>query len=225
LKKIYIIYAIVVLIFLYLLITYIHNLNFIFNYNKENYDLKTIIQLERIRPFSYISYYNLGNTYFMNENYDKAISCYELALELFPPEEKECKIRINLALAKFNLINFDITTEDQLNEIISELEEIIDVLTEEGCAHKSDSYGHSKDAQKLKNEIDSIIKSLRDPDGDSLDSNEDEEEQEKPSDKLNDKEQQLRDIQAEGTSQRNEKLDTTFENDTFDYIHYRGKKW
>ena len=47
----------------------------------------------------YINDYNQGNIYYKQKEYGKALESYKKALEQNPPFEKECRIRINMALS------------------------------------------------------------------------------------------------------------------------------
>lgn len=111
----------------------------------------------------YIYYYNKGNEYYQKEEYDKACEKYEKALTYKLPESKECKIRINLALAMVAPVpqvpseNVD---EESVENTIEILEDARDVLTKHGCANSKNDSGHDIDAQVLKNEIDVYLEEL-----------------------------------------------------------------
>lgn len=99
---------------------------------------------------------------YKNGKYDEAINQYEKALQDNNiPEERECKVRINYALAICKTVQVDESDEQSIRNAIKQYESAIDVLTEKGCAHKDDDNGHSKDAQQLKNDIQKEIDRLK----------------------------------------------------------------
>ena len=117
-------------------------------------------------PESYLPYYNLGNAEYKNGNYDRAISNYKKALELGPQHnhEKECDIRVNLALAMLAKIDWaNMKTQKDGQRAIKQLKAARNVLTEEGCANPDDPNGHDEDAEQLKKDIDDMIQQLQNP--------------------------------------------------------------
>ena len=101
----------------------------------------------------WIEPYNMGNSYFKQKKYDKAIEEYDKALkESFLPEKKECDIRVNKALSMVIPIDTENVNDENRLEIIDILDDALDVLSEEGCA-TNDGHGHDKDAQTLYDEI------------------------------------------------------------------------
>ena len=226
-KKAYVAYIVIVLVFIFLLITYLLNEKFISQYKKENFDKASIAQVKNLRPFSYISRYNSGNYNYKMGMYDEAIKEYQKALKLFPPEKKECSIRINLALAMLKKINLDdIETEEDIDEVIAELEQAKEVLLEDGCANRYDNNGHSEEAEKLKKEIEDIIDALKSQSGSQNENEDDEEEQnseeeEEEQETANGKERQLRQINSDSMKERRERSDMT----SREYEYYGGKKW
>lgn len=114
---------------------------------------------------NYIDPYNLGNVKYKKADYDSAIRYYNKALKLNPTEEDECKIRINLALAMCHKIKFNEIDKKDANSVqiaIDQLKKARNVLTEKGCASEGvmTDDGHSKDAEKLKHDIDAKIMEL-----------------------------------------------------------------
>ena len=115
-------------------------------------------------PESYLPYYNLGNAEYKNGNYDRAISNYKKALELGPQHnhERECDIRVNLALAMLAKIDWaNMKTQKDGQRAIKQLKAARNVLTEEGCANPDDPNGHNEDAEKLKKDIDDMLEQLQ----------------------------------------------------------------
>ena len=117
-------------------------------------------------PESFVPYYNLGNAAYRYGDYNSAISYYTKALENYPPEGKDCKIRINLALALCDTIDFyNLNTQEKVDTALFILYKARDVLLEKGCAVSEEGQvGHDADAQQLKEDIDRMIEKLQNPD-------------------------------------------------------------
>nr|WP_027872058.1 tetratricopeptide repeat protein [[Eubacterium] cellulosolvens] len=148
---------------LMLVARHVGNESFISKYNKGVYDYETEGTMLRPNiPDGYVPLYNLGNAYYKNGDYEGAAAFYYSALEKDPPEiDEECKIRINLALALIHQINFnDLDTQQKVDRAITHLKGARGVLTEHGCANPKDDKGHSEDAEKLKKDIDEMLKKL-----------------------------------------------------------------
>ena len=115
---------------------------------------------------NYVVPYNLGNAEYQKQNYDKAISYYVTALsKKLPENEKECMIRVNLALSICHTIDFeslDLEDTDAVLEAITVLYEARYVLTEKGCASEpvGSSDGHYENADKLRKDIDDMLQYL-----------------------------------------------------------------
>ena len=122
-------------------------------------------------PESYVADYNYGNILYQNGQYEEAIKQYKQALEGIVPKEKECKIRINYALAICQTVQVDENDQISIQNAIETYESAIEILTQKGCANKNDQNGHSKDAQTLKediqDEIDRLKKLLNEEDSDN----------------------------------------------------------
>lgn len=114
-------------------------------------------------PESWLPLYHMGNVSYMREDYDTAVSWYEKALEKNPPEEeKECAVRINLALALLHRIDYEqLETEQEIRAAVGTLQAARSVLTEHGCADPDGTDGHSAEAEQLKKEIDELLKRLQ----------------------------------------------------------------
>lgn len=154
-----VIYSILVLGCLVLVFNYGYNAYMIYRYNQHDYTMtsKPMEMFNWTEP--YVAYYNQGNIYFQNEDYLKAMQYYEKALEENPPEDKECAIRINAALTILYSIESFYDEPEYIDYSISMLQDAKDVLLEKECATDAGD-GHSEAAQKLKDEIDTILEKL-----------------------------------------------------------------
>lgn len=138
---------------------YIYNNIIVNEYNNGNYEVNAdALQIcNWIQP--YIAYYNNGNIYYQNSEYEAAIAEYREALDSNPPRDKECSVRINLALAMVKTLNEDYSSEDNIEYSINTLKEARNVLLEEECATENGD-GHSETAEKLKSEIEKMLSEL-----------------------------------------------------------------
>lgn len=211
--------------FLCLLVNYIANEMMIKKYENNEYIENKISVLGFTEP--YISHYNRGNIFYKNDNYDEAIKEYEKALHLNPPYDRECKIRINLALAMVVPIDLDKITKEDVDEVLETLEKAKNVLYEHGCAN-SQGNGHNEDAQTLKEEIDKLeeelknrMNSMSDPDKPK-----DTDERKKKGESVeneHEKKKQLQEIQKKGTEERNSQLTQIEYLNDFEF--YSGASW
>lgn len=158
-KILIIIYIVVLLICCVPAFRYIYNEVVISCCNRGDYSISTEPLSALNLGESYIAHYNQGNIYYKSDKFEDAIESYKKALEQNPPEDKECSIRINLALAMLGTMAEDYSTEENVEASLETLKGARDVLLERGCA-ANDTDGHNKTAQKLKDEIDEIIKQL-----------------------------------------------------------------
>lgn len=153
------IYSMLVIGCFVMVFNYAYNAFVTYCYNNGNYSMDA----KPLQMFNwtekYVAYYNQGNIEYQKGEYLNAIEAYEKALELDPPEQKECAIRINLALAM--LATIDATYQDTLylEDVLNVLYSARDVLLEDGCATENGD-GHSAEAEQLKKEIEEIIKEL-----------------------------------------------------------------
>lgn len=221
-KKVIIIYVILILIVIKLTTTFFINESFISKYNKGIYNENQIKKLFFLNIFqSYIAHYNYGNVLYQKEDYDGAIKEYQKALKANPPRDKECSIRINLALAMIAKIDENEKTEEKINE----LNEARKTLCEKGCANENDNLGHSDTAEKLKSDIDKIIEALQNSNTEEQEesSETEEEEQEEIKQNLDKIQEQLEKIQKEARESRQEDLE--YIRSSADYEYYSGKRW
>ena len=106
--------------------------------------------------------YNIGVDSFKMEDYDNAEQYFRYALLEKHTKRQECKIRINEALSITTPITPESVNLDNFDEQIERLETARDILLTDGCANKDDTKGHSRKAQKLKEEIEDYIEFLKD---------------------------------------------------------------
>lgn len=129
-------------------------------------------------PESYLPYYNLGNVAYENKEYASAVGYYTQALNLYPVGQKECDVRINLALAMCYGIDWEnMDSQEDVDTALVVLYKARDVLlvndwaTEDGEGHRDD------DAQQLKEDIDRMIEQLQNQQGDDSQDNQDQQDE------------------------------------------------
>ena len=155
---------------------------------------------------------------------DKFKEEYEKAIELKPSEEKECDIRVNLALAKLQEIEDDYDLSDsKIEETLDILDDARDILLENDCA-TNDNDGHDDDAQDLKNDIDDFEDSLRRKqeetkkgDSDKDENNKKDEDDSKGREKIKEDKDGAYENRIEGLELTNSLLN--------EYEYYNGKTW
>ena len=153
-KKILIIlYVIVILICGRQCLSYFYNQYVLNEYKAGNYSINEdlLLTLNIIEP--YIVHYNNGNILYQNMLYEDAIEEYEKALT-YPdlPKDRECKVRINIALSMVAMLPKDYDSRDNREDSIKVIREALKVLSAEGCAKKNGG-GHSSRAQNLYDEL------------------------------------------------------------------------
>ncbi len=138
---------------------YIYNAAAIYCYhqNDDLVSMKPLLVCNWSEP--YIAHYNQGNVYYESEHFEDAITSYERALALRPPEEKECAIRINLALAMIGTMDEDYEAPQHVDTSLEILRRARDILLEKDCATESGD-GHSETAEQLKEEIEAWMEQL-----------------------------------------------------------------
>lgn len=219
-KKISImLYIFLFLIAFKLVSSFIINEHFILKYDKGIYEEKSIKYLFFINVFEpCVARYNYGNILYQNKDYDKAIEEYNKALQLFPSKKQECSIRINLALAMLNKIDFE---NEEKEEIFEKLNEAKNILCETGCANLNDDNGHSKEAEILKKDIENMQNELQNESTDKKDEKDESKENQNTQEK--NVEEKLKQIQKEGIEERQDALESV--NRLENYEYYNGKKW
>lgn len=217
-------------------VNYISNRRFISEYEKGVYKNSEINEvLGFTQP--YISRYNQGNVYYQNGDYAGAEEKYRAALKFRPGGDKDCKLRINLALAIVKQIDADNVTKEDLDATIDRLEEAKDILIENGCAHRDDEEGHDEDAQTLKDEIDAFEEQLKQENEDQQGDKDDKDKKDTDADKEDKKDdrtdqpvdeekikKKLKEIQGDSLDQRNSEMDT-YETYKDGYSFYNGQTW
>ena len=115
-------------------------------------------------PESYLPYYNMGNVAFENTDYNSAVGYYTKALSLMPLGQKECDVRINLALSMCYSIDFQhLETQERIDTALIILYKARDILLENGWANEDPELAKDADAQQLKEDIDDLIEQLEEP--------------------------------------------------------------
>lgn len=212
-------YIFLCLIAFKLVSSFIINEYFILKYDKGIYEEKSIKYLFFINVFEpCVARYNYGNILYQNKDYDKAIEEYNKALQLFPSKKQECSIRINLALAMLNKIDFE---NEEKEEIFEKLNEAKNILCETGCANLNDDNGHSKEAEILKKDIENMQNELQNESTDKKDEKDESKENQNTQEK--NVEEKLKQIQKEGIEERQDALESV--NRLENYEYYNGKKW
>lgn len=152
-------YLIMLIVCIKLAFSYIYNECLIDKYNDNDYssDTDPLLFCNWVQP--YLAHYNMGNIHYQNKEYDYAIEEYQTALDLNPSQERECSVRINLALAMIKTLGEDYANEEKLEASIAKLKEARGILLEDGCA-TDDGDGHNETAEQLKREIDQLIDEL-----------------------------------------------------------------
>ena len=163
---------------------------------------------------SYISNYNYGNILYQNGKYEKAISEYKKALKTVSSSEKECKIRINCALAICKTVQVDESNQESINNAINTYQEAIDVLVEKNCDK------HNEDARKLKEDIEKEIERLKKLQRDTDNKNNENQEENKNEESA---EEKIKDIKENATKEQNE-TENIYINFNKEY-NGRGKNW
>jgi len=210
-KKIFIIaYIIITLLVIKLFYNMILNKILISKYNDGEYSEKIAYALTLINyPEGYVAYYNCGNILYQNGDYDGAIEQYKKALKNNIPKRKECSIRINYALSICANVHVDEENKESIESAIEMYKEAVEVLVEDNCAN-DDGDGHSKKAQKLKDDIEEEIKRLeklleeenKDEDKKDDDDKKDDNEEQNKNNEIEDK---IKDIKDNATKEQREK--------------------
>lgn len=154
-----IIYSILVLACAVLVFNYGYNAFVLMCYKNHDYS----VSAQPLQMFNwtepYVAYYNEGNLYYQQDDYVNAVEAYSKALEMNPPEEKECSIRINMALAMVASLGDLYKDPLYAESCLSVLKDARATLLDGGCATE-DGTGHNTTAEKLKEEIDAMIREL-----------------------------------------------------------------
>ncbi|MCR5383947.1 MAG: tetratricopeptide repeat protein [Saccharofermentans sp.] len=141
-----------------LVINYFGNRKMIRNFDNGNYQQNELGFLGFTQP--YINHFNKGNVFYKLGDYQKAKQEYQLALNLKPQDPYDCKIRVNYALSYVTPIDVKSINEDNYKDIIEICETAKSILAENDCATANND-GHYYAAQKLYNEINDFIESLK----------------------------------------------------------------
>lgn len=198
------IYIMMLLVCVELVFNCVYNGIIVYCYKNANY---TMI-VEPLMVFNwnepYIAYYNKGNICYQKENYLDAIEAYNMALKKNPPEEKECAIRINIALTMLATIKDSYQNPTYVDECLTVLYEAREVLLENGCA-TAEGEGHSKKAEQLREEIEAMINELEQKQSESED--------QKESDSTEETEASTEEVTEEETTEEKQQEEDSSEED------------
>lgn len=159
-KLLLILFLVVVLLFAKQSMNYFYNGYVLSKYRQDDFSMNEDLLLTFNCFEPYIVHYNNGNLLYMNSLYLEAVEEYKTSLTFSGiPEDRDCSIRINLALALLGSLGDDYEEPENIAHAIEVLNEARDVLLENGCA-SDDGEGHSKKAQELKEYIDELIDEL-----------------------------------------------------------------
>lgn len=234
-KKIFIgVYVILLLICGNLVFNFIYNSIVVYAYNHTDnkVTMSPILMFNWSEP--YIAHYNQGNLYYKEGSYAEAVDSYNKALEYDMPQERECSVRINIALALLKTLGDDYAAPDNVENSLQVLYAARDVLLEKDCATEAGG-GHSQTAEKLKEEIDAIIKELeeqqqsqeeQDSGQDGEDTKKKQEEQQKQEDAFEeDVKKAIEEKKAKANKERQENLQY-YEDQELDYnFDFDGQIW
>ncbi len=204
-----IIYLILILLIIKLGYDYFGTKRLVDNYEKGIYLnslAKSLTYFNIDEP--YIARYNMGNIHYQDGDYLSAIHEYEKALKGKVPNRKECRIRINYALAICNLVEVDESDEESVNKAIELYELAIDVLIKDRCATK-DGHGHDKDAQQLEIDIQREIDRLKSKESEPEEEEGGEDEDEpsnpdEPDEDIDEIEKKMQEVKEEAISKQRE---------------------
>lgn len=225
-KIVIVIYIILILISFKLLYNIGTNSRLINKYNNEEYTDNLARNLTYFNFLQrYVANYNYGNILYQKGEYESAIEEYKKALKGIVPKYKECNIRINYALAICRTVNVNEKNQDSIKNAIKTYETAIEVLTEDGCANKTNNKGHSQKAEQLKKDIQKEIDRLKKLEKIENDSNEEKEENKKDKTKedVETIESKIQNIKEEATKDQRE-TESKFTNYNKD-INTRTKNW
>ena len=157
-----IIYSFFIILFFIFLYKIILNASLIRRYNNGEYDEASGRKLLNNNFYqSYVAHYNYGNILYQNGKYQEAIEEYKKSLDCHIPEQRDCVVRINYALALCNTVGeVDMKDKESVLNAINIYMDALNVLTENDCAHMYDNLGHNEDAIQLKKDILSRIEQL-----------------------------------------------------------------
>ena len=215
----------------FILIRYSINAVFVNGYHEGRYLDSTESRLLNVNfPQGWLPYYNLGNSAYQQGNYDRAVLLYEEALEQDPRHPAACSIRVNLALAMLQKIDFE---HDDSESIVNQLLAARAVLTEDGCAGETEPDGHSPEAEELKKNIDDMLQQMggegnsgEDEESGESDEEEQEEgqsEQQDTSEREQQIQQQLEEMMQDNMEERQDVQEWYSQEGS--YNQYNGKTW
>lgn len=229
LKWLNIICIIMAIFALFLGVRYFMNELFLKEYREGNWNQEKEEMLLNLNfPERYLPYYNLGNIAYEKGDYDEAIVKYEEALSRRPgfyKEERNCRVRVNLALSMVKQIDLsDLSTDKKVKTVIKQLQAARAVLTEDGCANpKVGVYdGHSQEAEQLKKEIDELIAQLQQNQQEPQDSDDKENQDQEQSKKENSESMREKELRKKMEDQKRESAEERAEAQRREYQEDEG---
>ena len=172
---------------------------------------------------SYIVHYNYGNILFKNERYEEAIEEYEKALNKIVPKYKECKVRINYALALCKTVSLDESDENSVKNAIDTYQSASDILTEKGCASSDGRDFHNKDANTLREDIQNEIDRLKKLYNQEQNDNENDKKEEQQKNEEKNKEEKIKKIKEEAIIEQ-KKIEKQYEQYNKEF-NKKDKNW
>lgn len=148
-----------------------------------HYEMEKMLTTFNI-PDGYVIWYNIGNYHYQQGDFEEAEQDYYRAIECGIPYEKECPVKVNLALSMIEQLSdeeweafFECDDSEEMNAQARKVEKTLitarTILCEDGCAHENDEEGHYEDAQILKDEIDELLENSSSDEDDEEDDEED----------------------------------------------------
>ncbi len=179
----------------------------------------------------YVADYNQGNIHYQRYEYYDAIMAYDEALSKNPPQEKECSIRINKALALISILPTEYKEPANRETSLEILYSAKSVLLEGECATE-DGDGHSETAETLKEEIEQMIKELEQMKSEEMTTSTDENGESSDDETSQEEEQFEEDVkktiqekQSKANEQRNDEM-RLYEDMEKDFnFDYEGQIW
>ncbi len=202
-KVIILIYSVILIIFIKLLLNFVLNTSFIFLYNKGTYKTNILKPLKILNVFEpYIVYYNMGNSYYNNDEFLLAEKEYKKALEKNVPKKRVCDVRLNLALTMIR---------EKENGTNYSYDDIKKVLYEDDCAKPDEENGNDEASDELEKEI----------------SKKQKEEENKQGENYEQEQEQIKKEQEEANKERQDEMDSydSSDGDSYGNNGYNGKKW
>lgn len=159
-KALIAVWGVLFAIFLVLMLNYVRTANAIDHYYNDQMRMEDLSEFGFINPC--INHYNKGIVYYTKNDYLSAEKEFKKSMNSRHKidEDRDCKIRINLALSMVKPLTPDSINSENVDEAIRILKEARGYLCENGCADMENVDFHNEEAQRLKEEIDEYIRLL-----------------------------------------------------------------